>query len=140
MNLYRNLGIVLFILSGIAIIIGIASFPFTDDYFWVGVVGLIILVLSIFLIKFGKDYVANRKINKKPFWFIVLSFIFAFVPPLLFFLFSIITWCKSAFGYECVLPPFFLFLFITGPIGAILFIIGQSYFSYRERKDHKKVY
>ncbi len=134
MNLYRNTGITLIVLSALAILFAIGSFPYTDDYFYVGVVGLITLVFSIFLIKWGKGYRVNSKISKKPFWFIVSSFIVAFISPLAIYIFSIM-WCRNAFGYECVLGPFFLFLFITGPIGAILFLIGATLLFLQSRKN-----
>ncbi len=123
MSLYRSLGVVLLVLSSIFIVVSIISFPFTDDYVWAGIVSLIILVLSILLMKWGKSYGISKSVNKKPFWLIISSFVFAFVPPLLVAsLLSILSYLDAS--YEEFILPFLLFLFVTGPIGAILFIVG----------------
>ncbi len=133
-NAYSLAGIVLMILSGLAIILGIASFPFTDDYFWVGVGGIILLLFSLYIFKAGRS---NIKIGKTPFMLIIVSFVVAFLLPFLFYLIN----CNFFYPYsstgECALGWFILFLFVFGPLGAILFLIGIIMIYLRMRKRRR---
>lgn len=129
-NLYYVTGIVLIILSILVVILGIASFPFTDDYFWAGIGGIILFLFSLYIFKAGRN---NIKIGKTPFVLIIASFIMAFLLPIIFDFIN----CGLNWRDECGLGWFISFLFFFGPLGAILFLIGIVMIYLRMRKGRK---
>jgi len=117
------------VLSSLAVLLGIASFPFTDDYFWVGIGGMIVFLFSLFIFKAGRN---NIKISKVPIVLIITSFIVAILPLIILnFIF-----CRLTLDHECSLAGALLFLFVFGPIGGILFLIGiiMLYLQTRKKK------